>query len=87
MSPRFTKSRPTQKDIADLAKVSQTTVSLVLNGVSDSSVPLVTQRKVFRVAKKLGYVPHRVAQSLRTRRTKTIACIVPDITKPFLPRP
>ena len=29
MSPRFTKSHPTQKDIADLAKVSQATVSLV----------------------------------------------------------
>lgn len=85
MSPRFTKARPTQKDIADLAQVSQATVSLVLNGVRQSSVPLVTQRKVFRAAKNLGYVPNRVAQSLRTRRTKTIACIVPDITNPFYP--
>jgi LacI family transcriptional regulator len=85
MPPRFTKARPTQKDIAELAQVSQATVSLVLNGVRDSSVPLVTQRKVFRVAKKLGYAPNRVAQSLRTRRTKTIACIVPDITNPFYP--
>jgi LacI family transcriptional regulator, galactose operon repressor len=40
---------------------------------------------VLRVAKSLGYVPNRVAQSLRTRRTKTIACIVPDITNPFYP--
>jgi LacI family transcriptional regulator len=85
VSPRFTKSRPTQRDIADLARVSQATVSLVLNGVPDSSVPLVTQRRVLRVAKKLGYVPNRVAQSLRTQRTKTIACIVPDITNPFYP--
>ena len=85
MSPRLTKSRPTQRDIADLARVSQATVSLVLNGVPDSSVPLVTQRRVLRVAKKLGYVPNRVAQSLRTQRTKTIACIVPDITNPFYP--
>jgi LacI family transcriptional regulator len=85
VSPRFTRSRPTQRDIADLARVSQATVSLVLNGVPDSSVPLVTQRRVLRVAKKLGYVPNRVAQSLRTQRTKTIACIVPDITNPFYP--
>ena len=85
MSPPFNKARPTQKDIAGLAKVSQATVSLVLNRVGDSSVPLVTQRKVFRAAKKLGYVPNRVAQSLRTRRTKTIACVVPDITNPFYP--
>jgi LacI family transcriptional regulator len=85
VSPRFTKSRPTQRDIADLARVSQATVSLVLNGVPDSSVPMVTQRRVLRVAKKLGYVPNRVAQSLRTQRTKTIGCIVPDITNPFYP--
>jgi LacI family transcriptional regulator len=85
VSPRFTKARPTQKDIADVAQVSQATVSLVLNGVGESSVPLVTQRKVFRAAKNLGYAPNRVAQSLRTQRTKTIACIVPDITNPFYP--
>jgi LacI family transcriptional regulator len=77
--------RPTQKDIAKLAQVSQATVSLVLNGISDASVPRVTQRKVLRAAKSLGYVPNRVAQSLRTQQTKTIACIVPDITNPFYP--
>jgi LacI family transcriptional regulator len=77
--------RPTQKDIAKLAQVSQATVSLVLNGISDASVPPVTQRKVLRAAKSLGYVPNRVAQSLRTQQTKTIACIVPDITNPFYP--
>jgi LacI family transcriptional regulator len=77
--------RPTQKDIAKLAQVSQATVSLVLNGISDASVPPVTQRKVLRAAKNLGYVPNRVAQSLRTQQTKTIACIVPDITNPFYP--
>ncbi|MGA7130462.1 MAG: LacI family DNA-binding transcriptional regulator [Chthoniobacterales bacterium] len=77
--------RPTQKDIAKLAQVSQATVSLVLNRVSDASVPPVTQQKVLRAAKRLGYVPNRVAQSLRTQRTKTVACIVPDITNPFYP--
>lgn len=77
--------RPTQKDIAKLAQVSQATVSLVLNRISDASVPPVTQQKVLRAAKRLGYVPNRVAQSLRTQRTKTVACIVPDITNPFYP--
>jgi LacI family transcriptional regulator len=77
--------RPTQKDIAKLAQVSQATVSLVLNGISDTSVPQVTQRKILRAAKRLGYAPNRVAQSLRTQQTKTIACIVPDITNPFYP--
>ena len=77
--------RPTQKDIAKLAQVSQATVSLVLNGISDASVPRVTQLKVLQAAKSLGYVPNRVAQILRTQQTKTLACIVPDITNPFYP--
>ena len=77
--------RPTQKDIAKLAQVSQATVSLVLNGISDASVPRATQVKVLHAAKSLGYVPNRVAQSLRTQQTKTLACIVPDITNPFYP--
>jgi LacI family transcriptional regulator len=77
--------RPTQKDIAKLAQVSQATVSLVLNGISDASVPRATQLKVLHAAKSLGYVPNRVAQSLRTQQTKTLACIVPDITNPFYP--
>ena len=85
MSPPFNKACPTQRDIAGLAKVSQATVWLVLNSVGEFSVPLVTQRKVLRAAEKLGYVPNRVAQSLRTRRTKTIACIVPDIANPSYP--
>ena len=33
----------------------------------------------------LGYAPNRFAQALKTNRTMTIACIVPDITNPFYP--
>jgi LacI family transcriptional regulator len=34
---------------------------------------------------QLGYVPNRFAQSLRTKKTKMIASIIPDITNPFYP--
>src|SRR5260370_35556958 len=77
--------RPTQKDIAKLAQVSQATVSLALNGISDASVPRATQLKVLHAAKSLGNVPNRVAQSLRTQHTKTLPRIVPDMTNPFNP--
>ena len=77
--------RPTQKCIAKLANVSQATVSIVLRGDPNGFFPASTQAAVSRVAKNLGYVPNRAAQILRTKKTRAIACIVPDITNPFYP--
>ena len=76
---------PTQKDIARLAKVSQATVSIVLSGATTDSIPRSTREAVLRATEALGYVPNRAAQILRTQKTGTIACIVPDITNPFYP--
>lgn len=76
--------RATQKDVAKLAGVSQATVSLVLSGGS-ATIPAETWERITQAAKQLGYVPNRAAQALRTSRTMTIACIVPDITNPFYP--
>lgn len=76
--------RATQKDVARLAGVSQATVSMVLSGGSPA-IPAETWARIAEAAKQLGYVPNRAAQALRTSRTMTIACIVPDITNPFYP--
>lgn len=76
--------RPTQKDVARLAGVSQAAVSMVLSGGS-AAIPAETWERITQAAKKLGYAPNRAAQALRTSRTMTIACIVPDITNPFYP--
>jgi LacI family transcriptional regulator len=78
-------SRPTQKDVAIRAGVSQATVSMVLGGATTQSVSAETVLRIRAVAEELGYVPNRFAQALKTRRTMTIACIVPDITNPFYP--
>ncbi|WP_018182737.1 LacI family DNA-binding transcriptional regulator [Kaistia granuli] len=78
-------NRPTQKDVAIRAGVSQATVSMVLGGASTQSVSAETVQRIRAVAEELGYVPNRFAQALKTRRTMTIACIVPDITNPFYP--
>ncbi|MDE1996671.1 MAG: LacI family DNA-binding transcriptional regulator, partial [Rhizobiaceae bacterium] len=48
-------------------------------------IPEETWARITKAAKDLGYVPNRFAQSLKTNRTMTIACIVPDITNPFYP--
>lgn len=76
--------RTTQKDVANLAGVSQAMVSIALNNGSPS-VPGETLERINAAASELGYVPNRFAQALKTNRTMTIACIVPDITNPFYP--
>jgi len=71
----------TLKDIARQAKVSPSTVSLVLR---DS--PLVadaTRNKIRATMEELGYVYNRGAANLRSRRSKTIGLVVCEITNPF----
>jgi LacI family transcriptional regulator len=76
--------RVTQKDVAALAGVSQAMVSMTLNG-GVAAVPGDTRERIQAAAARLGYVPNRFAQALKTNRTMTLACIVPDITNPFYP--
>lgn len=70
------KKRITSQDVADLAKVSRTTVSLVLNEVAGASIPAPTREKVRQAAKELGYVPNATAQALATRRSKAIGLVM-----------
>ncbi len=76
--------RATQNDVAQLAGVSQATVSMVLSG-ERGAIPAETFERISAAARQLGYVPNRFAQALKTNRTMTIACMVPDITNPFYP--
>lgn len=74
-------SRVTIAHVARLAGVSPTTVSHVLSGkrrVSDS-----TSVRVRDAVQRLGYRPNSAARQLRTRRSRMVAVIVPDITNPF----
>jgi LacI family transcriptional regulator len=79
------KRRPTQADVARLANVSQTTVSHVLNNNTAIALPPETRQRIQDAIDELGYVPDRTARSLRTRKSYTIAGIIPDITNPFYP--
>jgi LacI family transcriptional regulator len=76
--------RPTQEDVAKHAGVSQSAVSQVLNQ-NDSAIPEETRKRILSAIDQLGYVPNKFAQSLRTKKTKMIASIIPDITNPFYP--
>ncbi len=70
------RKRATSQDVANLAGVSRTTVSLVLNKVKRASIPPETRQKVFDAAETLNYVPNATAQALATQRTKAIGLIM-----------
>jgi LacI family transcriptional regulator len=61
--------------------VSPVTVSRVINNVGNVSAA--TREKVERVIEELGYVPSVMARSLRSKRTRTLALMVSDVTNPF----
>ena len=72
---------PTIRDVAKKAGVATTTVSRVLN--NSGYVSVATRARVEAAIQELGYVPNRVARSLRLKRTNTLALVVTDITNPF----
>jgi LacI family transcriptional regulator len=71
----------TIRDVAKLAGVSISTVSLALNG--NGPVSADTQQKVWDAAKAVGYAPNPVAQSLKSGRTRLIGVVMADISNPF----
>ncbi|RKD24982.1 hypothetical protein BEP19_03865 [Ammoniphilus oxalaticus] len=68
----------TIKEIAEMAKVSRTTVSRVIN--NSGYVSEEVRKRVLEVIDKTGYVPSLQAKSLRTGRTKVIGVIFPKTT-------
>ncbi len=71
-------------EIARLANVSKSSVSLVLNnkpGVSSE-----TRTKVLGIMKKYRYNPSHIAQSLAGRETKSIGLIIKEIDNPYFAR-
>jgi LacI family transcriptional regulator len=81
------KKRPSMKDVADLAGVSRTTVSFVLNEVPNANIPLATRERVMIAVEELGYRPNALARGLRAQRTHTIGFISDEIaTTPYAGR-
>lgn len=70
------RSRASAKDVAQLAGVSVATVSRALN--LPGQVDRLTLQRVMDAVSKLRYVPHAMASSLRSQRSKMIGAIVPS---------
>jgi DNA-binding LacI/PurR family transcriptional regulator len=71
----------TSRDVAQLAGVSQSTVSRVF--VPGSSVSEKTKKKVFDAANALNYRPNAFARSLTTNESKMIGLVFPDADYPI----
>lgn len=74
--------RTTIKDVANQVGVSTTTVSVVMNQ-KKHHISKETQEAIFNAAKKLNYRPNQLAVSMVTKKSNTIALVVPDILNPF----
>lgn len=67
---------PTLEDLAVAAGVSRSTASRAING--GQRVSATAQAAVDLAVVKLGYIPNRAARSLVTRRTASIALVIPE---------
>lgn len=67
------------RDVAELAGVSVTTVSHVLNDTPQMRVAEETRVRVREAAKTLGYGPNRMARALRTNRSGLIGLLSEEI--------
>ena len=70
-------------EVARKAGVSITTVSRVLNPVSEYPVAPATRRRVLAAASALQYAPSALARALVTRRSHMVGVLVGDIVDPY----
>lgn len=82
-SATSTGGRVRLRDVAEVADVSLSVVSRVLN--EDPTLRLRQEKRdrVIRVARELGYRPNAAGRSLRTRSTGAIGVMLPKITNPY----
>jgi len=72
------------KDIAKIAGVSASTVSLILNGrAKELRISEALERRIKNIARKSGYSPNHLAVSLRKGETKIIGLVVENIAGNF----
>ena len=71
----------TTKEIASICGVSIGTVDRALH--NRSGIKAETKEKILKVAKELGYRPHRLARSLKQGKTMTIGVVIFDLDNQF----
>ena len=74
-------ARATIVDVARVAGVSKSTVSLVLGG--SSLVAETTRERVAEAMADLGYIYHRGAATLRGAKSGVLGMVINDLSNPF----
>lgn len=73
--------------LAEHLKLSQTTVSLVMNdSPSASSIPEKTRSRILEAATQLNYRPNYFARSLRQGRSMSVGVLAPDLSEGYFTR-
>ncbi len=78
-------ARVTIADVAREAGVHPSTVSRALNPATRGMVTEAVALRVGEAAARLGWRPSVIAAGLRTRRSRTIGILVPDLVNPIFP--
>ena len=73
----------TLRDVSEASGVSEMTVSRVLRSRGDVSAE--TREKVQAAAKRLGYVPNKIAGALASQRVNLVAVIIPSLSNMVFP--
>jgi len=74
----ISKKLPKMTDVANMAGVSQSTVSLVLRGKADN-IPQATRERILQVSQELGYSVNRLASSLNSTGSGMIGMLTDEL--------
>ncbi|RMD47254.1 MAG: LacI family DNA-binding transcriptional regulator [Alphaproteobacteria bacterium] len=77
------RGRLTLRDVSEASGVSEMTVSRVLRGRGEVSER--TRARVLEAARRLGYVPNRIAGALASQHVNLVGVIVPSISNMVYP--
>ncbi|WP_241559917.1 LacI family DNA-binding transcriptional regulator [Solirhodobacter olei] len=81
--PRLERRTLTLRDVSEASGVSEMTVSRVLRNRGDVSPA--TRERVLTAAKRLGYVPNKIAGGLASQRVNLVAVIIPSLSNMVFP--
>jgi LacI family transcriptional regulator, gluconate utilization system Gnt-I transcriptional repressor len=73
----------TLRDVSEASGVSEMTVSRVLRNRGDVSVT--TRERVLEAARRLGYVPNKIAGALASQRVNLVGVIIPSLSNMVFP--
>lgn len=77
------KQKATVRDVAALAGLSTATVSRAFDPAFAHQVSVESRERVMAAAAQLNYSINHVARSLKTRSTKTVAVVAPELANDF----